>query len=257
MEKLKNYLVMVLVCVICIEVTALYFKFKEYDLVMDTNISQELLTKKIEILTNEIASLQNEEKQVQEEVKKSTVKTSQLDQINDKLEKLLNSDERVYLSQGINRGQLRNIISGVMNYLGEKDSKWVDLLMITSQLESELGYLVKQVKGPAQGIFQVEPETEADIWKIFLSKNRNPNLAEKIKKLKFEANVNGIDQMQMNIAYNCAMAYCIYKWRKVDPSVMNIVEMLIIYKKAYNTPKGKAKILKSLERLKGTKLLKP
>ena len=38
------------------------------------------------------------------------------------------------------------------------------LLLCTAAIESDCGYYIKQVNGPALGIWQIEPDTEHDIW---------------------------------------------------------------------------------------------
>lgn len=53
----------------------------------------------------------------------------------------------------------------------------VELLMMIAAHESHMGRFIKQVKGPALGIFQMEPVTHDDIWKNFISKNQKLEFA--------------------------------------------------------------------------------
>ena len=58
------------------------------------------------------------------------------------------------------------IIKPTLEYMGgnyySKDSSF--LLLCTSAIESDCGYYIKQINGPALGIWQMEPATELDIW---------------------------------------------------------------------------------------------
>lgn len=154
--------------------------------------------------------------------------------------------------QGIDPKQLRPMVKSVLTYLGEKDDKWVDLLLITSQVESDLGRSVKQRKGPAVGIFQVEPFTEKEVWKHYIY--RNKGLKEKITKLRFPAKLNR-HEMEYNMAYSIALTYSIYKWRKVNPKNMTLADMAYTHKMKYNTMKGKSTVSKTIQKLAGTNIL--
>jgi hypothetical protein len=43
-----------------------------------------------------------------------------------------------------------------------------DLLLGTAAHESAMGTYIKQIKGPALGIYQIEPATHLDIWENYL-----------------------------------------------------------------------------------------
>lgn len=62
---------------------------------------------------------------------------------------------------------LTHIIKPALNYMGyrynSKDAQM--LLLATAAIESKCGYYVKQLSGPANGIWQMEPATSADIYK--------------------------------------------------------------------------------------------
>lgn len=47
----------------------------------------------------------------------------------------------------------------------------VDLLMMTAAHESNGCSYIKQINGPALGVYQMEPSTEADIWDNYLEFN--------------------------------------------------------------------------------------
>lgn len=160
----------------------------------------------------------------------------------------------VNLSQGVNRQHLRKVIGETLQFLGVNSKKWVDLLMITAQIESDLGTLLKQVKGPAVGIFQMEPATEKSVWEHYL-KVANKGLADKIRKLRVEARVGACNEMEYNVAYATSMAYTLYLWRKVDPNSMTVEDMIAAYKKYYNTYAGKSTIEGAMRKLRGSRIL--
>lgn len=75
----------------------------------------------------------------------------------------------------INKEQLRDLITYTLEELElatdgkikmSKDA--VELLMMTCAHESKLGTYIKQIKGPALGIFQMEPRTHDDIWTNYI-----------------------------------------------------------------------------------------
>ena len=72
----------------------------------------------------------------------------------------------------INAKQLRElIIRPTLQYLDPivpYSENAVELLMMTAAHESHLGTYIAQVKGPALGIYQMEPATQEDIYNNFL-----------------------------------------------------------------------------------------
>src|SRR6185369_5669757 len=72
---------------------------------------------------------------------------------------------------GINASQLREfIISPVLAKFGAgwDNSRAVELLVLTAATESKGGTYLKQIRGCALGIYQMEPATYDDIWDNFL-----------------------------------------------------------------------------------------
>lgn len=61
---------------------------------------------------------------------------------------------------------LELIITPTHKYMGGNyQSDSADLLSLcTAAIESDCGYYIKQVNGPALGIWQMEPDTHQDIW---------------------------------------------------------------------------------------------
>ena len=128
----------------------------------------------------------------------------------------------------------------------------VDLLMMTCAHESKGGKYIKQVQGPALGVYQMEPSTHEDIWKNYLEYNR-----------RLELGVKGFNPLRWlrpecliaSLAYATAMARVHY-YRVSEPlPVLPPIETCIdkkhqegLYlwqlaeyaKKHYNTVAGKA-----------------
>jgi hypothetical protein len=78
-----------------------------------------------------------------------------------------------------------------------------ELLLGTAMQESHCGDYLDQVRGPALGIWQMEPASEKDIWDNFLA--FRPDIRVPVTKLM----VSGIDrtkQLEGNLYYACAMA---------------------------------------------------
>lgn len=169
------------------------------------------------------------------------------------LDKLINSNRE--LIQGVNRGQLQSIIENTIKYLEIKNSrKMVDLLMLTAQIESDLGHYYRQIKGPAVGIFQMEPATEKSIWNDYLK--YRPALAQKIKNLRVKASL-GSRELEYNVAYATAMAAVLYQWRKVDfTEIHSAMDMVNVYKEKFNTTRGKSTLNKTIQKLYGSKIIK-
>ena len=111
-----------------------------------------------------------------------------------------------------------------------------DLLMMTAAHESHLGTYLKQVGGPALGIYQMEPATHDDIWDNFL-KYKIP-LANAVTV----DNIGGMydhSELITNLAYATAMARVHY-WRVPEPLPKDLRGLAEYAKKHWNTELGKA-----------------
>ena len=141
----------------------------------------------------------------------------------------------------MNKYQLRELIRDILKYLEPEipySEVAVELLMLTAAKESELGMYIKQLgKGPALGIFQMEPRTENCMWTNWL-RWRQP-LARKISMLADEANMSPFKPLYVNLAYQTAMARAHY-YRAPFKMVTHLHTrwMANIWKKHYNTIHG-------------------
>lgn len=113
----------------------------------------------------------------------------------------------------------------------------VNLLLGTAAQESKFGTYIQQIKGPALGVFQMEPTTEQDIWENFLK--YKPYLRDMV------VNTTGVkhpdaDHLRGNLLYQITMARLHYfRVPELLPSGSDIIGMARYWKKYYNTPLGK------------------
>lgn len=148
----------------------------------------------------------------------------------------------------MDKTQLREMIDTVLVYLDPiiKYSYTArELLMLTAATESHLGTYWRQIKGPARGIFQMEPATEQDIWVNFLA-YKQP-LLKLLKDLLGPANFN-FPALQWNLAYQIAMARVHYfRVKKPLPLIgatgnwshKEVMQLAEYWKDHYNTSAGK------------------
>jgi hypothetical protein len=112
-----------------------------------------------------------------------------------------------------------------------------ELLLGTACQESKCGTFLKQLgKGPALGIFQMEPATYKDLFENFL-RDREP-LRGKLHELAGHVTVSA-EMMVYNLRYAAAMCR-IHYYRVKDPlpAAGDIPAQAAYWKKFYNTPKG-------------------
>lgn len=143
---------------------------------------------------------------------------------------------------------LRGVIRAALSYIGAKHiPQWERLLCLTIAAESQMGRYTRQLKGPARGITQVEPDTERTALR-WLSKNE-PDMFARLKQLRVPAKLD-IHEAEYNAAYSIALAYAVYRWRQVEPTAeMTVDDLAAVYKAKYNTAKGKANVDAVLTRL--------
>jgi len=122
----------------------------------------------------------------------------------------------------------------------------VELLVFTCAVESNGGSYVRQIKGPALGIYQMEPATHQDIWINYIHSRMS---LMTILGMNFHCNGNiDADRLVYDLRYATVMARLHY--RRVSeplPNKDDITGMYEYYKKHYNTPSGKSTKEKSLK----------
>jgi hypothetical protein len=127
------------------------------------------------------------------------------------------------------------VIVPTLCQIGLHSDSAVNLLLGTCAQESQMGKYLKQVNGPALGIYQIEPESHEDIWDNYL--RFRPELAKKILAISSHDTNNLI----VNLAYSTAIARIKYLRAPAHlPDANDIEGLANYYKQYYNTPKGAA-----------------
>lgn len=139
---------------------------------------------------------------------------------------------------GYDKRQFRSLITETLSALEPEiphSEAAVELLMLTAAQESKLGTYIQQIKGPALGVFQIEPATHDDLVQTFLK--TRPTLIQKVK------DIAGVDHfnsrlLKFNLAYSIIIARLVY-YRKPSPLPAYDIDALAAYwKKHYNTYLG-------------------
>ena len=124
-----------------------------------------------------------------------------------------------------------------------------ELLVFTCAAESNGGTYLKQIKGPALGIFQCELATHDDLWRNYII-HRNNYIS--ILALNFGVNIiPDANKLITDLRY--ATAICRLHYARIKTALPTEVDVEAIweyYKKYYNTEKGKASKTKSMDAYK-------
>lgn len=162
-------------------------------------------------------------------------------------------EDRVVISGVANTNQYRKLFKTILEDSKIFDKKeidqYVELLLMTAQVESNFGNLVKQKNGPALGWFQMEPTTEKDIYENYLKYNKK--ILEVVENYKHKQNIKGVSELQTNIAYSvimCAIHYKRYSKKFKLPQIDDRTGQAQIWKKYYNTMHGKGTIEKAVSK---------
>ena len=133
----------------------------------------------------------------------------------------------------INPKQLRDLITRTLKEIPHGYSEdAVELLMMIAAHESKLGTYLRQVNGPALGIFQMEPETHDDVWENGDSCEANAYL--------LSYNIE-CELLECDIRYQIFMArQKLFMISEPLPSSDHLNSMADYCKKHWNTELGKA-----------------
>lgn len=150
--------------------------------------------------------------------------------------------------QGISEKDLYNIVFNVMLWLEEPNPRdYTALIMTVGKAESNLKHL-RQIKGVARSLFQIEPDTHKCVYDNYL--NYRPKLKEKVLSLKADAEVQGLENLTYNLGYSIAIAYCCLKrYIPIPPDKDDKLAQATLHKQYYNTHLGKAIIAETLAKL--------
>lgn len=142
----------------------------------------------------------------------------------------------------MNQLQLRELIEHVLRDIDMYSESAVELLMLTAAVESNLGEYIKQKGGgPALGIFQMEPDTEDDIWFSYLYyRDAKQRIVEKYDSA-------GEFDLWANLGYQIVL--CRFHYYRVPeplPAADDIRGLAFYWKRYYNTRKGKGTVKKAI-----------
>ena len=148
----------------------------------------------------------------------------------------------------MDKDQLREFITNVLLQAEAQDSlvkpgtlcseAAVELLMMTAAQETKLGRYIKQINGPALGIFQIEPKTYWDLHKNYLAYRM---VYRKLVNY-YESAWQPIEfDLMGNLPFQIIAARVIYKRDDAPlPDANDIKGMAQYYKRVWNTSAGKA-----------------
>jgi hypothetical protein len=137
------------------------------------------------------------------------------------------------------------IIKPTLEYMGGNyNSKKAQMLLLaTAAIESKCGYYIKQIEGPALGIWQMEPATHEDIWEN-CDAGYGPigqlviDLASH-NSVRYKGLFDGTQELINSPMYACAMARLKYSMDTAPlPAYNDMHEIYDYYKRIYNTPLG-------------------
>lgn len=122
-----------------------------------------------------------------------------------------------------------------------------NLVLGTALVESKAEYLA-QIRGPALGLWQMEPATHDDIWDNYLRYKRD--LAILVEELTTPAAItHGAAELVGNLYYGAAMCRVLY--RRVTaplPNERDADGLARYWKQFYNTERGAGTVDKALPR---------
>lgn len=136
---------------------------------------------------------------------------------------------------------IQYVIRPTLNYLGMYSEAAENLLIGTAMHESLGLERLHQIKGPAIGLFQMEPSTHYDLWEHYISYSEKlSGLAKELAGFRYSGTRVDPDEMHGNLYYACAMArFQYYRHSEPLPDAEDIEGLGRYYKKYYNSTEGK------------------
>ena len=138
------------------------------------------------------------------------------------------------------------IIKPTLIDLVEFSENALTLMVFTCAVESQGGYYLKQIKGPALGIYQMEPETYNDIWQNYIK--HNGSLLMRLLS-NFEVNfMPNEDRLIYDLRYATAMTRIHYlRVSCAIPDKKDLHAIYSYYKQHYNSSLGAAQEDKAIQ----------
>ncbi|MBO4368613.1 MAG: hypothetical protein J5803_00715, partial [Desulfovibrio sp.] len=128
--------------------------------------------------------------------------------------------------------QMQTLCHDVCSYLGVHPNA-ADFLLEIAAAESDFGYYVRQVKGPAQSVWQIEPETARDMHTRLARKN--PLLYRKIIALR-DPGLEEEDNVVTNLDYGAALCVGVLIVKGIRFDALNSLAVRAeTWKRFYNT----------------------
>ena len=140
----------------------------------------------------------------------------------------------------IDSKQLRElVIKPALDGLQMYSESAEEILVFVCACESLGGTYLKQIKGPAVGIYQMEPATYTDIWENYIKYHSN---IVNLLSLNFDVHkIPEPNRMIYDLKFATAMARLHFRRHKEPlPQATDLEGLWAYYKKYYNTPLGKA-----------------
>ncbi len=139
------------------------------------------------------------------------------------------------------------IIEPVLSKLQLYSKDAEELLVFTCAAESLGGRFLVQEKGPALGIYQIEPNTYTDIWVNYI---RSRNKLSMLLSLHFNCTrIPDLDRLVYDLYFSTAMARIFYlRCPGKLPNHEDVNAIWAYYKQHFNTEKGKAKKDESIKK---------
>lgn len=139
------------------------------------------------------------------------------------------------------------IVEPVLSKLRLYSKSAEELLIFTCAAESLGGTYLQQVKGPALGVYQMEPNTYSDIWANYI---RARSQLATLMAMHFGCNkIPEVERLIYDLHFATAMTRIYYLRMPGNlPEVKDTEGMWNYYKKHYNTEKGKAQKENSIKK---------
>lgn len=141
------------------------------------------------------------------------------------------------------------IVRPVLKEMGLWSMFAEDLLLGTCAKESRLGTFLKQLTGPALGIYQIEPDTHASVWTEILRSHPNTyKRCMEILNIKDSAILPDHDRLIYDFKYATIVARLKYLTiNEPFPEEYSLSDLAKYWKKYYNTSKGKGTVAQFLD----------
>lgn len=128
-----------------------------------------------------------------------------------------------------------NVLDPILKRIGLYSSIASKLMMLTAAQESQFHY-IRQIKGPARGLFQMEFPTYTDL--VEQLSPRHPDKTAWLDRLK-PPEIDPLEALAICLPFqvvSCRLQY----WRRPEPIPDDNEGLWEYYKTFWNTPEGKA-----------------